>query len=186
MADHIDSRVRRFKKHFPEWVFAEISGCLQSHASVGTVILCCCAIDYLSRFFSGDPGHSMNKSKYIAFLRQYFDDKYDPEVFYKLVRCGLTHGYSMENQFLVVGSRSRWARDLHLRYDPKHKATLVVPWSLYQDIRQAFSQYLHDLELGGEILERFLAVYTSSGFRRPQLSSDKFRYLTREPSQDIE
>ena len=128
----------------------------------------------------------MNKSKYIAFLRQYFDDKYDPEVFYKLVRCGLTHGYSMENQFLVVGSRSRWARDLHLRYDPKHKATLVVPWSLYQDIRQAFSQYLHDLELGGEILERFLAVYTSSGFRRPQLSSDKFRYLTREPSQDIE
>ena len=178
MAPHVDVRVRRFKKHFAEWVFAEISGCLQSQASVGSVILCCCAIDYLARFFSGDSGHSMNKSKYVAFLGNYFDDKYDPEIFYKLVRCGLTHGFNMENQFLVVGSKARWARALHLSYDPRHKATLVVPTSLYQDIQRAFRQYIRDLERGGEILERFLAVYKSSGFNRPQMSSDKFKYLT--------
>jgi len=171
-------RILRFKKHFAEWVFAEISGCLQSHASVGSVILCCCAIDYLGRFYSGEPGHSMNKARYVSFLGKYFDHRYDPEVFYKLVRCGLMHGYNMENQYLVLGSKASWARALHMTYDPKHQATLVVPAALYQDTKRAFREYVLDLEHGGEVLERFLAVYRSSGFNRPQMSSDKFKHLT--------
>ena len=120
----------------------------------------------------------MNKSKYIAFLASYFDDKYDPEAFYKLVRCGLTHGFNMENRYLVVGSKAQWARDLHMTYDSKHKATLIVPTTLYQDVRQAFRMYVRDLESGGDVLNRFLNVYLSSGFSRPQLSSDKFKHLT--------
>ena len=143
-------QVQRFKKQFPEWVFAEISGCLQSQAAVGTVILCCCAIDFLSRYYSGSPGHTMNKSKYVAFLAEYFDSKYDPEVFYKVVRCGLTHGFNMNNRYLVIGSKAKWTRNLHLTFDSKHKATLIVPTILYQDIRQAFRKYVR--VKGGEKL----------------------------------
>ena len=52
----LNPKVTRFKKRFPEWVFADISACLRKRAAVGSVILTCCAIDYLGRFYSGDPG----------------------------------------------------------------------------------------------------------------------------------
>lgn len=172
-------KVKRFKKRFLEWVFADISACLGKGAAVGSVILTCCAIDYIGRFYSGIPREVGNKAKYVAFLGRYFAPKYKPEDFYKLVRCGLLHGYDMQGRYIVVGSNTRWARSLHMRYDPKHKATLVNPFALYEDIRTAFGAYVNDLERDPDLLQRFLTVWASSPFERPQLSSDwnKFKHL---------
>ncbi len=77
----VHPKVKRFEKKFPEWVSADISACLQKCAAVGAVILSCCAIDYLGRFYSGDPQNAGNKAKYITFLDRYFAPKYDPEGF---------------------------------------------------------------------------------------------------------
>lgn len=177
--DMSDIRVRRFKKRFPEWVFADISACVRRHNAVGAVILGCCAIDYISRFYSGDPAHHMNKAKYTVFLSRYFSPEYDVEDFYRFVRCGLIHGYYMGRRYIVVGSPARWAQSLHMKYDARHRATLINPSALYDDIRAAFTQYVDDLDSDRDLLARFLAVWSSSPFERPQLSSDwnKFKHL---------
>lgn len=171
--------IQWFRKRFPEWVFADISACLRNGASIGATILCCCAIDYLGRFYSGDLGRTMNKTKYVDFLREYFPSTYDPERFYKLVRCGLVHGYDMHRQFVVVGSQAPWAQSLHMCWDPKHKATLVNPFALYKDVRRGFGQFVSDLEQDKGLSRRFALVWSSTPFERPQLSSDwnKFKHM---------
>ncbi len=174
-------RVKRFKKRFPEWVFADISACLSKRAAVGAVILCCCAIDYLSRFYSGNTGHAMNKAKYMSFLLRYFSKEYHTEEFYKFVRSGLVHGYHMDRRYIVIGSQAKWALDLHMMYDAKHRATLINPHALYDDVRAVFRQYMNDLESDTDMLKRFLTVWSSTPFERPQLSSDwnKFKHLAK-------
>lgn len=171
--------VQRFNKRFSAWVFSDISACLNSGASVGAVILCCCAIDYLSRYYSGQPAFTLNKSKYIDFMTRYFGGRYNPDEFYKLVRCGLLHGYNMQHQYLVVGSKASWAQSLHMMYDSKHRATVVNPFALYTDVKHAFEEYLADLEIGGVVFNQFRRVWASSTFERPQISSDwnKFKAM---------
>ena len=67
-----ESRVRTFAKRFPEWIYPDISACLRGNAAVGSIILSCCAIDYLSRFYSGDPSYSMAKAKYTTDAQMHF------------------------------------------------------------------------------------------------------------------
>lgn len=143
----------------------------------------CCAIDYMSRYYSGDPQHSMNRAKYVAFLRHYFSPSYDPSEFYGFVRSGLLHGYNMNRRYVVVGSGALWARRLHMQYDAKHRATLINPFAFYGDIRTAFRQYIADLDADPTVFEKFVAVWSESSFERPQLSSDwnKFKHLSKEP-----
>ena len=173
------SKIQRFRKRFPEWVFADISACLHKGAAVGATILCCCAVDYLGRFYSGNSGHSMNKAKYVEFLRVYFPATYDPVRFYRFIRCGLVHGYEMQRQYVVVGSRAPWAQSLHMRWDSKHRATLVNPFALYEDVREGFNEYTRDLEVDIELRRRFTKVWSSTGFERPQLPSNwnKFKHM---------
>ncbi len=85
----------------------------------------------------------------------------------------------MQRQFIVVGSDAKWARSVHMGYDPKHEATLINPFVLYEDLRGAFRQFVTDLEGDRALLQGFLLVWASSPFGRPLLSSDwkKFKHL---------
>lgn len=164
--------VERFRKRFRTWIFSDISLCLNSGASIGTGVLCCCAIDFLSRYYSGQPSFALNKAKYVEFMTRYFGNQYDPDEFYKLVRCGLLHGYSMQDKYLVVGSKAPWAQSLHMTKDTKHRTTVVNPFALYKDLKRVFNDYMADLENGGKELSQFRQVWTKASFERPQMSSD--------------
>ena len=129
--------------------------------------------------YSGDAGHSMNKRKYKTFLKRYFGGAYNPEAFYAFVRCGLTHGYNMGGQYIVVGSNADWSRSLHMRYDPRHQATIINPHVLYGDLREAFGRFIADLRASAAVRSKLAAVWKATPFDRPQLSSDlnKFKHL---------
>lgn len=172
-----DARIARFRKRFPERVFADIGACLRQGQAVGATILMCCAIDIMARYYSGQPKGRLNRQSYISFMEQYLSKHYDPLQFYQFVRCGLVHGYDMERKYLILGSAALWARKLHMAYDPKHKATIVNPYALYSDVRKVFRALVTDLEQSRELRLRFLKVWKASPFEKQQLSSDKFDHL---------
>lgn len=172
-----DARVARFRKRFPARVFADIGACLRGGQAVGATVLLCCAIDFMARYYSGQPKGRLNKQSYISFMEQYFSTSYDAAHFYRFLRCGLVHGYDMEREYLILGSPAPWARRLHMVYDPKHRATIVNPFALYSDVRKTFRAFANDIEEHGELKQRFLRVWKASPFEKQQLSSDKFDYL---------
>jgi hypothetical protein len=141
-----DARVVRFRKRFPERVFADIGACLREGQAVGATILLCCAIDFMARYYSGQPKGRLNKQSYISFMEQYFSMNYDAVQFYQFLRCGLIHGYDMEREYLILGSSAPWARKLHMVYDPKHRATIINPFALYSDVRKTFRAFVKDIE----------------------------------------
>ena len=172
-----DARVARFRKRFPERVFADIGACLREGQPVGATILLCCAIDFMARYYSGQPKGRLNKQSYISFMERYFSTYYGAVHFYQFVRCGLVHGYDMEREYLILGSPAPCARKLNMVYDAKHRTTIVNPFALYSDVREAFRAFVKDIEEHGELKQRFLRVWKASPFEKQQLSSDKFDYL---------
>lgn len=91
--------ISRFKKHFPAYVYTNIAACLKMNQGIGATILICCAIDTLASYASANPSVRNNKARFIDFVSKYFPTNYDPEQFYKFVRCGLVHSFNMENQY---------------------------------------------------------------------------------------
>jgi len=176
----LHGKVVRLRKRFPERVFADISACLQKNQAVGATILLCCAIDCLARYCSGEPSHQLNKNKYQNFLKDYFEPAYHPESFYTFVRCGLVHGYNMEGKYIILGSRDVRARALHMKFSSNHRATIINPFTLYEDVRRAFYKFIEDLENQRELRRRFLRVWKSSPFEKQQFASVKFKYLLEE------
>lgn len=110
-------------------------------------------------------------------MERYFSTYYGAVHFYQFVRCGLVHGYDMEREYLILGSPAPWARKLNMVYDAKHRTTIVNPFALYSDVREAFRAFVKDIEEHGELKQRFLRVWKASPFEKQQLSSDKFDYL---------
>ena len=64
-------------------------------------------------------------------------------------------------------------------YDVEHKAIVVNPFALYENLKGVFNDYMADLENGGIALSRFRQVWTEDSFERPQISSDwnKFKSM---------
>jgi hypothetical protein len=172
-----DARVARFKKRFPERVFADIGACLREGQAVGATILLCCAVDVMARYYSGQPKGRLDRQSYISFMERYFSTYYDAVHFYRFVRCGLVHGYDMEREYLILGSPAPWARKLNMVHDPKHKTTIVNPFAVYSDVRRAFRAFVSEIGEHVEVKRRFLRVWKASPFEKQQLSSDKFYYL---------
>jgi hypothetical protein len=136
----------------------------------------------MARYYSGQPKGRLNRQSYISLMEQYFSKHYDAVQFYQFVRCGLVHGYDMERKYLILGSPAPWARKLHMVYDPKHRATIINPFTLYSDVREAFRTFVKDLEQSRELRLRFLKVWKASPFEKQQLSSDKFDHLEEQAS----
>lgn len=170
----------RLKKFFSNQVLPGIRACSKHNAQISMAILCCCAIDYLAKFYSGDSGNRLNKQKYISFLTKYFPTYSPAEEFYKFVRCGLLHSYDMEGKYLIINSDAKWALKIHLKYDPKHKAWILNPHSLLRDLNVAFKDYLNDLESDKNLRKKLDFVYGKKPIRQRYLKTPKFKYLIKE------
>lgn len=143
-------------------------------------ILSCCAIDFLAKFYSGDPRNTLNKQKYLVFLSKYFPNYQPSEEFYNFVRCGLVHSYDMEGEYLIINSNATWALKIHMKYDPKHKAWILNPFALLRDLEAVFKQYLVDLTNDKELRRKLDYVYGRKPIRQQYLKTPKFKYLIKE------
>jgi len=160
-----DARVGRFRKHFPTYVYQNISACLKERQGVGAVILTCCAIDTLARYAAAGKNLRGNKAQYIHFVRNYFPPEYDPEFFYKIVRCGLVHAFDMERQFAILCSNETWAQGLHLKSPPGIKRTIINPYPLMRHMKRAQKKLADDLDGDKEFRRAFVKVYKGSPIR---------------------
>src|SRR5687768_584469 len=109
--------IDRFDFRFKAYIYRSIRLCLKDSQGIPATILICCAIDLLAKYSSGDTTNFGNKRKYTQFLEDYFPSSYDPVDFYSFVRCGLLHGFNMENQYTILCRDENWARNAHLKRD---------------------------------------------------------------------
>jgi hypothetical protein len=151
--------IDRFAFRFKNYTYRPIRLCLKENQGLAATILLCCAIDLLAKFNSGNPQHRDNKTKYVSFLKEYFNSSYAPSQFYKFVRCGLVHSYSMENQYTILCRDESWARKLHLIFDKNTKKTIINPYQLLSDLQNAVKLYEEDIKTKHNKTEDFLRVH---------------------------
>ncbi|MFH0710842.1 MAG: hypothetical protein V2A75_11605 [Pseudomonadota bacterium] len=161
--------VSRLKKHFPTYIYPTISTCLIDHKGVGATILICCAIDTLASYAASSPSHQGNKKKFINFVEKYFSNDYDPEQFYKMVRCGLVHSFNMEHTYTILCSKVTWAQELHLTTSKEFNYQIILnPYTLFRDLKKAHKAFILDLENDIELRKIFSKLYINSPILKQQ------------------
>ena len=154
-----DVYVRRSKHSFPQWIYGNIRACLNSNQGVGATILICCAIDTLSFYASANPNTVGNKNRFTEFVSKYFPPSYNPESFYKFIRCGLVHTFNMENQYLIVCSNEKWAHLLHFKQWDNSKRIIINPFVLMKHLKIAHTNFINTLNDDINMREKFLEAY---------------------------
>lgn len=178
MSPYTSKAIDRFAFRFKNYTYRPIHLCLGDGQGLAATILICCGIDLLSKFSSGDTTHTGNRTKYIAFLKEYFPPSYDASRFYKFVRCGLVHNYSMENQYTILCRDEMWARMLHLGIDRNSGKTIVNPFQLLADLQAAVRNYVSDVESNSDKARRFLNVHKSIPLKQSLSRWNKLKYLS--------
>lgn len=164
-----DYYILKLKNSFPQWVYGNISACLNKNQGVGATILICCAIDTLSYYASANPLKEGNKKRFIHFTKNYFPSISDPELFYKFVRSGLIHSFNMENYFIIICSNEKWTHSLHFQKTEGSERTIINPYVLMKQLKTAHSNFIKSLSSDELILENFIKVYKL----RPLLKQNK-------------
>ena len=178
----MSSPLQRFEFRFKAYTSRSIRLLLSDSQGVAATILICCAIDLAAKYFSGDASFQNNKSKYVAFIDKYFPSHYDATSFYSFVRCGLLHGFSMENEYLILCSNEKWALNAHLQVDPKSGCTVINPFILHRDLSRAFLAYVSDIRSDNELHERFQRVHSKLPLKQQQRSWRKLKGLSQNNS----
>jgi hypothetical protein len=177
MKNYASKPIDRFAFRFKNYTYRAIRLCLNDGQGLAATILLCCAIDLLAKFNSGDPEGSRNRTKYIAFLKQYFRPAYDPDTFYSFVRCGLVHSYSMEGQYTILCRDEPWARQLNLRKDTKTRRIIINPFQILADLQRAVCNYVEDVKSSEPMAAAFLAVQKAIPLRQQVSRWKKLKYL---------
>ena len=137
-----NSHIERLKHAFPQWVYGNISACLNYKQGVGATILICSAIDTLSYYASANPSTYGNKQRFTQFVASYFPSNYDPTLFYKFVRCGLVHSFNMENYYIIICSNKKWAQSLHLKKPKGLDKTIINPFVLLNHLKNVHKNFI--------------------------------------------
>ncbi|MFQ5962765.1 MAG: hypothetical protein ACE5KZ_00595 [Candidatus Scalinduaceae bacterium] len=153
--------VSRFNKHFPAYVYSNIASCLKLHQGVGATILICCAVDTLANYAAASPSTSGNKKKIMTFVGNYFPESYEPEIFYKIIRCGLVHSFNMENKFIILCSKETWAQEIHLKKPNGFDHVIINPYPLFRHMKKAHKLFVNDLEINKDLRQTFVNIYKS-------------------------
>ena len=178
-----DPRAGRFRKHFPRYVYQNIAACLKERQGVGAVILICCAIDTLANHAAAGKNLGSHKARYTNFVQNYFPPEYDPELFYRIVRCGLVHAFDMEQQFAVLCSKETWAQKLHLKSPPGIRRTIINPYPLMRHMKRAQKKLADDLDSDKEFRRAFVKLYRMSPIRPQHYRRDQvLRWLEKSES----
>lgn len=171
----MEKAIAKIQKRFPHRVLSGINVCLRNNCSVSATILLCCAIDLLSKYFTGNKKSA--KTDYIKFLEKYFPQYLDTESFYKFVRCGLVHSFSLERKYIIIGSHAEWAMKLNMQYSPKHKLIIINPWTIREDLKSAVSAFLSDLKDDRKMIKRLKTIYKFFPLEGQMMKTAKFKYL---------
>ena len=133
-----------------QYAFTDIVKTLQLPITLATFTLCVCFIDVLShhRYFD-DKKKTKDKAKFIAFIEDYFPDRYHGQVedIYTSLRSKLVHNYSSNKLYNLISGKSH---SLHFTTD-KNGKTILVAEQFISDIRNAFENYAKDLRFNKEI-----------------------------------
>ena len=169
-------KAKKLKQRFSLTIFAPVNLLLSRGFFTPAVILLCCGIDYLAKFYSGELDYSNNKKKYITFLSKYFPKYRSPEEFYSLIRSGLLHSYYLDDRYVF----GKDPMGLHLTevIIKGKKTTIVNPWRLKGDVKNALSHYLRDIEKNEELYIKYLKVYEIMKLKNPAI---KHRVKSRFP-----
>ena len=151
--------VSRLNKNFPTYVYPNIASSLKERQGIGATILICCAIDTLASYASANPSTKSNKCKFLTFVSKYFPPDYDADRFYKFVRCGLVHSFSMENKYIILCSKATWAQELHLSKPEGFDRTVINPYTLFRHLKKAHKQFVEDLEKNHDLRKEFSLIY---------------------------
>lgn len=176
----MEKGVAKLKKDFPQKVFSGINACLAIRDVVSATILICCAIDLLAKYYSGRIDARKNRERYMQFLAKYFPEYTPPDDFYNFVRSGLVHTYNMEGRYLLINSSAKWAQDLNMQYDIKHKTVIINPYRLKNDLGNALKKYITDLESDKDLRKRIRTVYKKYPLVGQTMKISKFKYLKKE------
>ena len=171
----MNKAISKIRRRFPERILSGVNACLKQRQGLSATILICCGIDLLSKYFSGTTKSS--RQNYIQFLSQYFPQYTDHESFYKLIRCGLVHSFNMERKYIIINSNAQWAQDLNMKLSPKHKMTVINPWRLKRDLKNAVTNFLSDLEKDKKLRQRASEVYKEFPLEGQIMKTSKFEYL---------
>lgn len=171
----MERAVSKLRKEFPNKIISGINTCLKVHNSLSATILICCAIDLLSKYYSGETRSS--KNKYIDFLSKYFPQYSDHESFYTFVRCGLIHSYNLDRKYILIHSDANWAHQLHMKLSPKHKMVIINPYMLRKDLLNALDMLIKDLTHDKQLRRRFRKIYRRYPLEGQSMKIAKFKYL---------
>ena len=169
--------VDRFEFRFKAYIYRSVRICLEDSQGVAATILLCCAIDLLAKYNSGDASHFGNKRKYTQFLRDYFPPIYEPDGFYSFVRSGLLHGFNMENEYTILCKNEDWAKQAHLKVDPKRKMTIINPFVLFSDLNAAHKAYIADVRSKPTVKDAFIKVHKQFPLKQQQTRWKKLKHV---------
>ena len=167
--------IDRFSFRFRFYIYRGIRLLLADCQGVPATILLCCAIDLLAKYRSGMPDGNMNKKKYTSFLRSYFPPQYNPNEFYALIRCGLVHGFNMENHYAILCRNEPWAKNMHLKEDTKSGTTIINPFVLFDDVNTAFKKFITDVRRDMSLQKLFFRVHRVLPLTQQQISWRKVK-----------
>lgn len=173
----MEKAISKLENEFPDKILTGINACLKSRDSVSATILICCAIDLLSKYYSGDVEQNGNKKRFIQFFEEYFSHYQKHEDFYKFVRCGLVHSFNLDRKYILLNSNAMWAKKLNMKISPKHKMSIINPWQLRTDLRKAWKQFTEDLKKDKALRVKIRKVYKQYPLEGQTMKIAKFRYM---------
>lgn len=167
----------RFKRN----IIYPVNVLLNQGLHTPAVILLCCGVDYLAKYFSGDANYeSSNKTKFITFLKHYFPEYESPEDFYSFIRCGLVHSYNMGYKYRIIrGANSDEKPHMSKVRVDTGEVILINPWQLKSDIRKALNKFSEDIEKDNKLYSNFVRVFYKDSLRQPTIRFNSINSVKR-------
>jgi hypothetical protein len=117
--------------------FGDIIKSRKENMMIASFILCTCFIDHLSqhRYYK----ERFKEEKFVRFVKNYFDAKYDAEELYRDLRSKLVHNYSVNGKYLLTDGNP----EDHLKME--NGKTYINIDRFIIDSKIALQQYIYEL-----------------------------------------
>ncbi len=137
--------LKHIQQSLYKMAFLDIKRASEGGSKMGAFILASCFIDYLAGYRYGK--HAKRKD-YKLFVKEYFNDQYDPDKLYHDLRCGLVHNYSVGKAYLFVDNKP----DHHMKKSLGEKRFLNLE-NFINDVENAYNEFIIDIEQNNEIAQ---------------------------------
>ncbi len=121
---------------------------------VAAFILAACGIDHMAHHRYYKIIRNSSSEKFIAFVNEYFEGRYDGKALCNDLRSRLVHNYSVTQSFALTKGRPDW----HLATDEQGMTCLNI--DVFTDhIEQAFHKFTEQMRSPGDICKAALGHY---------------------------